>query len=130
MDLSNRMLTLEMSIGDLYEIFLHEIKRKIAQGDNKEKNELVLGEIQKGNEIRFDFDEFVKERYKRKKYVKSKNGKEVGGDIIKIKIEGKEIPEKEFEDEILRRARLMRGWIWENMTIEKVGETRRGEIEE
>lgn len=120
MDLNNRLITLEMDSSNLYEIFLHEIMKKVDDGKNKE----ILSAVKYGIKHQFNFEDFIKNRFKKKTYVRLKNGKEVGSDIAKIKVNGKEIPENEFEDEIYERTRLMRGWIWENMTIEKIGDWR------
>lgn len=120
MDLNNRLITLEMENNALYEIFLHEINKKIGEKNNSK----ILTSVRKGMKVDFSFEDFIKERFTRQVYKKVVKGKEVGEDIPKIKISGKEILEKDFEDEILERVRLMRGWIWENMAVEKIGELR------
>lgn len=120
MDLNNRMITLEMDSFSLYEIFLHEIMKKEKEGNNQ----AILKSVKYGINLKFNFEDFMKNRFKKKVYVKLKAGKEVGDDIEKIKINGTEVLEKDFDDEILQRVRLMRGWIWENMTIEKIGDWR------
>lgn len=126
MDLNDRMLTLEMDHFNLYEIFLHEISKKIKEGNNK----AIFDQVKNGVEIRFDFEDVMKERFKRKVFIKLKNGKEVGEDIVKIIIGKREILEIDFDDEMLDRARLMRGWLWENMIIEKIGDWRKSEEDE
>lgn len=128
MDLNNKLLTLDINSSQLYEIFLFEIQEKIDEGHNKE----VLKKVKEGISLEFPFEDLVKDRWDKKTYVKTKNGKEIGEDIVKIKIANKEIPEKEFEDELTQRVRLMRGWLWKNMSVEKVGELRSpgGESEE
>lgn len=114
------MITLEMDSFDLYEIFLHEIMKKNGEGHNAE----ILKKVKMGISLDFNFEDYMKNRYKRKTFVKVKGGKEVGDDIIKIRIDGKEVTEIQFEDEILERVRLMRGWLWENMSVEKIGDLR------
>lgn len=120
MDLNNRIIILGMEIEDLYEIFIHEISKKIEEGKNKKILELA----KHGDKIKFDFENIIKQRYTRKTFVKVKNGKECGEDIKKIVIENKQFLEKDFEDEIFSRKRLMTSWIIENMAVEKIGDIR------
>lgn len=120
MDLSNRLLTLEINESDLYEIFLHEITKEEMKGENKK----ILVCVKSGIKIKFDFDDFVKGRFKKKTFVKEKNGREVGDDILKIVVGAKMFSEIEFYDEIFERVRLMRSWLWENMSVAKVGDLR------
>lgn len=114
-------MTLEIDERDLYEIFLFEILKKIEAGKNGE----VLNRVQKGVSVEFDFEDFVKERFKRKVFVKRRNGREIGKDIIKVIIRDRQILIEDFQDEVTKRVRLMRGWLWENLTVEKVGDWRK-----
>lgn len=125
MDISGRLMTLEMEVNDLYEIFLHEILKKLREGNNRE----ILKEVKEGVKLKFSFEDIIKDRFTEKVFAKTKNGREVGGDIVKIKIGKEMLLKKDFEDEMLERTRLIRSWMWENMTTEKVGKFR-GEDED
>ena len=120
MDLNSRLLTLQMDVSEIFEIFLHEINKKIDERKNKE----ILSKVMSGIKLKFDLENFIKERFEKRTYVKSKNGREIGGSIYKIKIENNEFIKEQFDDEVLKRVRLMRSWLWENMSTQKVGDLR------
>lgn len=114
MDLGNRLITLDMEISELYEIFLHETLKK---GEND-----LLNKVRNGIDLKFNIENWIKGRYIEKTFRKIIKGKEVGEDIQKVFIDKKEFEKVSFEDEIIKRARAMRSWLWENMTLEKPGE--------
>lgn len=120
MDLSSRVVTMQMDVSEIYEIWLHEIKKKSEVADNVKIAEQVL----KGINLKFNMETYIKGRYKEKVYSKIKQGREIGEPIVRIKIGNQEFLKDDFDDEIIMRVRVMRSWLWENMSNQKVGELR------
>lgn len=122
MDLATYEFITRFSDEEKYRLFSIQIKKKIAE-DGGEEEKKLYEKVRYGFEVKFDFEEILKKRVKRKIFRKVINGKEVGEEMTKIKLGDSEwLDENDFLTEYLKRIETIMIWLSENTEVDKPGE--------